>query len=87
MHSLQDFAKYKKMVLKKPAAIQWVPDIPSLLLGALLGLVFSSAALSKMSTIKIPNALETSILVAEQPKEKLLSHEVSSAEHNNDLPK
>jgi len=54
MHSLQDFAKYKKMVLKKPAAIQWVPDIPSLLLGALLGLVFSSAALSKMSTIKFP---------------------------------
>ena len=71
MHSPQDFAKYKKMVLKKPAAIQWVPDIPSLLLGALLGLVFSSAALSKMSTIKTPNSLETSILVAEQPEEKL----------------
>jgi len=68
---MQDFAKYRTRASTNPAEAEWMPDIPSLLLGALLGLVFSSAALSKMSTIKTPNALETSILVAEQPEEKL----------------
>lgn len=68
---MRDFAKYRTRASTNPTEAQWVPDIPSLLLGALLGLVFSSAALSKMSTIKTPNALETSILVAEQPEEKL----------------
>jgi hypothetical protein len=71
MHEMQDFAKYRTRASTNPAEAEWMPDIPSLLLGALLGLVFSSAALSKMSTIKTPNALETSILVAEQPEEKL----------------
>ena len=71
MHEMRDFAKYRTRASTNPTEAQWVPDIPSLLLGALLGLVFSSAALSKMSTIKTPNALETSILVAEQPEEKL----------------
>ena len=68
---MQDFAKYRTRASTNPAEAEWMPDIPSLLLGALLGLVFSSAALSKMSTTKTPNALETSILVAEQPEEKL----------------
>jgi len=70
MHEMQDFAKYRTRASTSPAEAQWMPDIPSLLLGAVLGLVFTSAALSKMSTIKIPTALEPSQLVAEQPREQ-----------------
>ena len=75
MHSPQDFAKYKKMVLKKPAAIQWVPGIPSLLRGALLGLVFTFAALSKINTAQISNVPATSELVAEQIREQSIKFE------------
>jgi len=75
MHGTQDFAKYLNAVPSKPAVTLWMPDIPSLLLGAVLGPVFTLAASSKMSTIKVPNTLEPSQLVAEQPREQSIKFE------------
>ena len=75
MHGLQDFAKYKKVVLEKPAATQWIPVIPSLALGAVLGSVFTFSALSKINTTQISNVPVTSELVAEQPREQSIKFE------------
>ena len=75
MYGLQDFAKYKKVVLEKPAATQWIPEIPSLVLGAVLGSVFTFAALSKINTAQISNVPATNELVVEQAQEKSMKFE------------
>ena len=72
---MQEFAKYKKVVLEKPAATQWIPEIPSLVLGAVLGSVFTFAALSKINTAQISNVPATSELVAEQLREQSIKFE------------
>ena len=53
MFSVQDFAKYQNAVPTKPTVTLWTPSIPSLVLGAVLGSVFTFTALSKMSTAQI----------------------------------
>jgi hypothetical protein len=75
MHSLQDFAKYKKVALKKPTVTQWIPDIPSLVLGAVLGSAFTFAAFSKINIAQISNVPATNELVVEQAQEKSMKFE------------
>ena len=75
MHGLQDFAKHKKVALKKPTVTKWIPDIPSLLLGAVLGTVFTFAALSKINTAQITKVPVTNELVVEQAQEKSMKFE------------
>ena len=75
MYGLQDFAKYKKLVLEKPVATQWITEIPSLVLGAVLGSVFTFSALSKINTAQISNVPATSELVEEQPLEQSIKFE------------
>ncbi len=66
MYGLQDFAKYKKVVLEKPEEAQWIPEIPSLALGAVLGSIITLIALSYTESESVPDLLEESELVAEQ---------------------
>ena len=66
MYGLQDFAKYKKVVLEKPAEAQWMPELPSLTLGAVLGSIITVIALGYTEAVPVSNLLEESELVAEQ---------------------
>ena len=66
MHGLQDFAKYKKVVLEKPEEAQWMPEIPSLALGAVIGSIITVIALSYTEAMPGSNLLEENELVKEQ---------------------
>ena len=66
MHGLQDFAKYRIRASTKPTEAQWIPEIPSLALGAVLGSIITLIALSYTESESVPDLLEESELVAEQ---------------------
>ena len=55
---MQDFAKYKKVILKKPTATLWIPDIPSVVLGAVLGSIITVIALGYTEAVPVSNLLE-----------------------------
>jgi hypothetical protein len=65
-YGLQDFAKYKKVMLEKPAEAQWIPEIPSLALGAVIGSIITLIALRHTEAVPVPNLLEEAELIAEQ---------------------
>lgn len=60
MYGLQDFAKYKKVVLEKPAEAQWMLELPSLALGAVIGSIITLIALSYTESESVPDLLEES---------------------------
>ena len=75
MHEMQDFAKYKKVILKKPTATQWIPDIPSVLLGAVLGSIITVIALAYTEAVPVSNLYEENELVTEQIQGQSLKFE------------
>jgi hypothetical protein len=66
MHEMQDFAKYRTRASINPTEAQWIPEIPSLALGAVLGSIITLIALSYTESESVPDLLEESELVAEQ---------------------
>lgn len=63
---MQDFVKYRTRASTNPTEAQWIPEIPSLALGAVLGSIITLIALSYTESESVPDLLEESELVAEQ---------------------
>ena len=77
VHEMQDFAKYRTRASTNPAEAQWMPEIPSLALGAALGSIFTIMAMATIDSdaTPAPNLSNETELLAEQLQSQTVKFE------------
>lgn len=74
---MQDFAKYRTRASTNPTEAQWIPEIPSLVLGAVLGSIFTIMAMATIDSdaTPAPNLSNETELLAEQLQSQTVKFE------------